>query len=102
LLAYAFFMAAYALRDRRMPASLIWFGTISYSVYLFHPAVVSIMHDVLRNPWLALLTTVGLTLGLAHLSYTFVEAPAIRYGRTVNRRLDEPAAIALPRSGAVR
>jgi len=91
LLAYVFFIAAYALRDRRMPKWLVWCGTVSFSVYLFHPVFLTIAHQVLVSPWLSFVTTVLLTLVFAHYSYKFIEAPVIRYGRKLNRRLDEPA-----------
>ncbi len=38
----AVFLLAYALRAHKFPQAFVWLGTISYSVYLFHPAVARI------------------------------------------------------------
>jgi peptidoglycan/LPS O-acetylase OafA/YrhL len=58
---------------------LAWVGRLSYSLYLIHQRVgVSVIeHARAWAPdWLAIALAVGLCLGLAWASYTFVEKPA--------------------------
>lgn len=66
--------------------SLVWLGTISYSLYLFHPIVFVILRNYLLPipAWgfslhlsLYILATMILTTGLAAIVYYFVEKPAI-------------------------
>ena len=68
-----------------------WLGRISYSIYLFHPLVFQpiylwLIGEPADSPWRAqhsmfyLAATVALTLIVASLVYTYVEAPAIRLG----------------------
>lgn len=60
---------------------LVWFGLISYPFYLWHWPLLSfvrLLEDHGPNNWVRLLTVV-LSIGLAWLSYRFIEIP-IRYG----------------------
>ena len=60
---------------------LVWFGLISYPFYLWHWPLLSfvrLLEDQGPNNWVRLLTVV-LSIGLAWLSYRFIEIP-IRYG----------------------
>jgi peptidoglycan/LPS O-acetylase OafA/YrhL len=61
-----------------------WLGTLSYSIYLWH---VLVMHAVpeLGNPVATLALWIGVVLLLSHLSYRWVELPAIDWGRRLSR-----------------
>jgi peptidoglycan/LPS O-acetylase OafA/YrhL len=99
--AVAVFVVAHALRSQvRWPAVLTWLGRISYSVYLVHYIV---LESVPALPsWvpgyrpLTLVLWIAVTLGVSHLTYTFIEQPGVRLGRTVaawaRTRFARPAA----------
>ncbi len=60
-----------------------WFGLRSYGLYLWHWPVLTVTRpelDVNLDGWPLLVVRLGLTVGLAELSYRFVEAP-VRAGR---------------------
>jgi peptidoglycan/LPS O-acetylase OafA/YrhL len=65
-------------------------GTISYGVYLFHVGIACLLHGLLRQEApdlsdergiLVTLLAAGVSLLLAWLSYTFIEAPILRFGQ---------------------
>jgi peptidoglycan/LPS O-acetylase OafA/YrhL len=68
---------------------LVWLGTISYGVYLFHQAITWMLHGAIRYLPPSIATLEGLavtvlslatTLTLATLSFRFLERPVIAYG----------------------
>lgn len=62
-----------------------WAGSISYGIYLYHMIVVSALERYvpsLPTP-LLLVSTVALTLGVATLSMKFMEAPLVKFGRSI-------------------
>jgi peptidoglycan/LPS O-acetylase OafA/YrhL len=76
----------------------IYLGKISYSLYLGHTTVVlfltpvyRVAYGALNNTTLAFLLCYVLTLllamGLADLTYRFIEAPGVRYGKVVYQRM---------------
>lgn len=68
---------------------LAWVGRLSYSLYLIHQRVgVSVIaHAKAWAPdWLAIVLAVGLCVGLAWASYTFVERPAASALKALWRR----------------
>lgn len=85
-----------ALRDN---AALRFLGRVSYSFYLLHPLTLMIFWQMPRTvgavlatgcpPWIAVLTmlllSLGIALPLAALSYRFVEQPFIRLGRQFSK-----------------
>jgi peptidoglycan/LPS O-acetylase OafA/YrhL len=69
---------------------LIWLGTVSYGVYLFHQPIAGLLHGLLlqQRPRISnfmdgLITLFALatTLGGAVLSWRFFELPLVRYGQ---------------------
>lgn len=78
--AYAFFLGAYTLRRFTFPAPLIWLGTISYSVYVLHPACIGLVSDLIA-PRLELPAMLILTLVVSAISYRLIELPGIRLGK---------------------
>jgi peptidoglycan/LPS O-acetylase OafA/YrhL len=75
---------------------LVWLGTISYSIYLFHPVVlysVSRLVQVSEFEWIKgwttgayMLLTLLLTVVVSAITYRYVELPAMRFGSAVSNR----------------
>jgi peptidoglycan/LPS O-acetylase OafA/YrhL len=101
-----------SLRSLEQPA-LRWNGRLSYSFYLWHfvimtiavrPLYTMLAADVLHRaqiPIFLLLSviTIGLALGVAQLSYSYVEVPSIALGRTMVALWRQ---LSLGRTGAAR
>lgn len=67
---------------------LVWVGERSFSIYLCHIPVLRVVKQApLEHPLLAGWLAVGLTLVLAHLSFTFIEKPGMRLARMASRGL---------------
>ncbi len=75
-----------ALRIKVVMGPLGWIGLRSYSLYLLHQALgVSTLKMLTRlgaPDWFSLTVVVLASLGLAHLSFTYIEGPA---GMAINR-----------------
>lgn len=70
--------------------ALVWLGGVSYSLYLLHPSMLMLSDFLLKDLrvaplYNAVLATV-LTLGIAHLSFRFIETPFIQLGKRLNNR----------------
>jgi peptidoglycan/LPS O-acetylase OafA/YrhL len=94
------FAVGLALRNRRFPRVMPWLGMISYSVYMTHPLVINAYASIpalahgSKPFWLqALLAAAMLAVivGLAAVTYYFVEKPMQRLGRKVARRYRDSA-----------
>lgn len=82
---------------------LCFFGHISYCIYLTHLMVLGLMHGLILNAkpelgtltqWLVTCAALIVTVALAWLMTTFIEAPLTAYGRSWKwRRRDIPASI---------
>jgi peptidoglycan/LPS O-acetylase OafA/YrhL len=57
---------------------LVWIGSISYDLYLWHPVIFKIMHLGHFEVPMVLLLGGGLTFAIASLSFYFVERPILR------------------------
>lgn len=90
--AYAFFGLFFWLRDKAFPNVLRYLGAISYSLYLFHPLVLDLLPRTLAKPLWFSLAVVG-SIGIAALSYHFIELPSIELGRKVADKLKARPAI---------
>ncbi|WP_299588844.1 acyltransferase [uncultured Microbulbifer sp.] len=74
--------------------SLVSLGTISYSVYLFHPAVMRGLNWIIQQTWaqpvsaypveIYILATTLVSIALSILIYKFIEKPAITLGRRLS------------------
>jgi len=92
------FAGGLALRHRRIPAIVVWFGLISYSLYLLHPIVVFGAQRLI--PRLAALprleqvaihvALMAIVVGMSATTYRLVELPAQRLGRWVAARWRAP------------
>lgn len=84
----------FALSSQRWPKFMVWWGTISYSIYLFHPVVFYPLFFVLKaHPQFAdaplglwVLGCAVLTIALASVIYLLVEAPSNRLAANLTRR----------------
>lgn len=75
---------------------LVWLGTISYSIYLFHPVIMYtllwlVVHDasgLLRGwpLWLYMAVTLAGVVVVSALTYRWVEQPAMRLGSSLARK----------------
>ncbi|GAA0556984.1 acyltransferase [Paractinoplanes ferrugineus] len=89
------FLFAYTIRNRTIPGVLTWLGRISYSLYLLHAIVLSMVPRVIPdigNAAGVFRVAVGFTyvivaLGVAHLAYRMVERPGQALGRKLTARL---------------
>lgn len=77
---YALFFVLFLLRGHPFPEWLQWLGRISYSVYLLHIPLLTLFpmhkHPLLWGPF-----AVVLCLALSHLTYRYIERPAMLLGR---------------------
>ena len=74
-----------ALLNRTVPQ---WLGRISYSVYLIHTPVLTVIFHALigRAPfWFIVVSGIATTLATATLMHRFVEVPSMRIGRQFGR-----------------
>ncbi len=85
---------AFALCGQRWPKFMVWCGTVSYSLYLFHPVIFYPLYFFLKaHPQLAaaplslwLLLCAVATVAFASITYLLVEAPANRLAARLTRR----------------
>ncbi len=95
LAAFVVFGLAFLLREREMPRFLLRIGLISYSVYLVHPMLLTFgnfawLPAALTKP-AGLVVVLAAALGLASITYRWVERPAVVWGRRLSgaaRRAD--------------
>ncbi|MFD1215922.1 acyltransferase family protein [Microbulbifer celer] len=95
LIALAIFLLAIFI-PWRVPGILAWFGLISYSIYLFHPVAMRIVHWTNKQSWAGFTENWALwvymsagfaiTLLIATCTFYLIERPAIAVGRRLSRR----------------
>ena len=70
-------------------APMRWLGGLSYSLYLWHAVIFTIISEerLPDAPWLVIhVSKVVLSFAVAWLSYRFIERPAIELGRRLRQR----------------
>lgn len=82
--------AGLAIYGKLKSSWLVWLGTISYSLYLFHPVAMYSLSWVVQNSEIDslknwpitgyMLVTLVATIAISALTYRIVELPAIRLG----------------------
>lgn len=87
--------AGLAIYGKLKSSWLVWLGTISYSLYLFHPVAMYSLSWLVQNSeidWLKnwpiagyMLVTLAATIAISALTYRIVELPAIRLGNQLAR-----------------
>lgn len=83
-----------------------YLGLISYSIYLWHGPVIFFLdkHGISAHGWFGVvvnpLMVSAVTIGLAAISYRFVEAPALRLKRSMTPRSPSDPAFALAPAAA--
>lgn len=85
-------------RFRLEGETMVWFGRISYSIYLFHvhaKIAVDLAADAIApglNPAIKVVLSIALAIGMAHLIFRWIEKPAIELGKRINRGIASRAA----------
>jgi peptidoglycan/LPS O-acetylase OafA/YrhL len=84
-------------------APMRWIGERSYGIYLWHLPLIAFMPPtILENaPWARSALLIGLTLGIAALSWRFLEDPIRRGGFSARQPVASPAATAPSDDAAV-
>ncbi len=82
-LAFAIFLLGYlfaplAVKRIFAPRSFIFLGMISYSIYLWHFPVTSVISKVISDPVIGFFVILFFTIMLSFLSYLFLEKPFLR------------------------
>jgi peptidoglycan/LPS O-acetylase OafA/YrhL len=105
-----FILAAYVhgegwfARCLRWPV-LVWFGTLSYGIYLFHQPISGLLHACFGRSFprihtgrdaLVTLLALALTLGLAAISFYGFERRIVRFGHRFTYRRGELAPVVMP------
>ena len=94
------FAVGLTIKNRRFPRIVPWLGMISYSLYMTHPLVIDAYASIpalAHGPkpfWLQCLLALAMLsviVGIAALTYYFVERPMQRLGRKVARRYRDSA-----------
>jgi peptidoglycan/LPS O-acetylase OafA/YrhL len=87
------------MRNAFGTAFLVYAGTISYSIYLFHPIALDLgRYIAVKFQWpisgtIFVLVTLLLTLGVSHACMRLIERPMIRLGRRVTQCLSVASAM---------
>jgi peptidoglycan/LPS O-acetylase OafA/YrhL len=83
--ACSLFLLAYRLRHRDTPKLLVWLGTVSYSVYLLHSPLRSLV-PLWPNRVFSFLAVLVVTLIASAVTYRLIEEPFIGLGKKIALR----------------
>jgi peptidoglycan/LPS O-acetylase OafA/YrhL len=77
------------LRERLTHPSLLWLGSISYSLYLFHLPIIETLQMASLPPLAFTLLGIALPIACAALIFRLVEEPMIAHGKALARKLGQ-------------
>jgi peptidoglycan/LPS O-acetylase OafA/YrhL len=83
---FTIFSGALLLPARRIPSSLRRLGVISYSIYLMHPLVITLIPQI-GSATVTGLIWLGSSIVVAALTYGLIELPAMTFGRQLTSRV---------------
>jgi peptidoglycan/LPS O-acetylase OafA/YrhL len=83
--ASSLFLLAYKWRHHAAPKILVWLGTVSYSVYLLHSPLRSLV-PLWPNRLFSFLAALALTLIASTVTYRLIEEPFMALGKKIARR----------------
>lgn len=66
---------------------IVWIGKVSFSIYLLHMFVVRCALSLEISPYAAGWLVVLVTLAVSAISYQWIEAPGVRWGRVISERI---------------
>lgn len=77
---------------KNIPKLILWFGTISYSLYLFHPIVMRLIsqmtnqYNILQGYHISfyILISAIISIFIAYIIYMYIEKPAIKIGQRLS------------------
>ena len=75
MLAFVFFFLMYSLRAATFGAPFLWLGRVSYSLYLMHGIVITLLQATHLSRTLYSVLAISLSLLTAELCYRFIEKP---------------------------
>lgn len=79
--AYLTFSIFYCFRKRSYPKQFVYFGAISYSLYLNQAIIIAVIMSNVQNIYLSTVLAILLIFIMSHYTYTFVELPFVKLGR---------------------
>jgi peptidoglycan/LPS O-acetylase OafA/YrhL len=92
--ACSLFLLAYKLRHHDAPKVLVWLGTVSYSVYLLHSPLRSLV-PLWPNRLFSFLAALALTLIVSAVAYRLIEEPFMALGKKIALRSSTPRTASL-------
>lgn len=81
LAAYLTFALFFHLRHFSYPKPFVYFGAISYSLYLNQAIIITLVMSNVNNPFLSASLAVVLIFMMSHITYRAVELPFVNLGR---------------------
>jgi peptidoglycan/LPS O-acetylase OafA/YrhL len=83
VMAYFIFSLFYYFRNITFNKILIKLGIFSYSIYLIQGSILGLIPEIRNNPFATVVIWIGSTLVISFFTYTYIEKPAIQYGRSI-------------------
>lgn len=92
VMAYTVFIIFYSLRDFHQASAILYFGKISYSLYLIQGVVLQSLHPAMP-PLLTAIIDLSLIIIISSMTYYWIEKPFIKLGHNVSAKLNKKAEI---------
>lgn len=88
-LAYILFTLGYLFRSKSYPKVFVYFGTISYSLYLNQGIVIRLVLPAIASPVLASISAIVITFLISNYTYKYIELPFINRSRKIIKRMGQ-------------